>query len=131
MLNRSWFNVDIMSICRRPNYVLFWCNFADRKIHAVSTHFFRCNFDGRKIHVVCAYFFWCNFDGRKIHVSTYFFGVISLVDKSRLFLLTLFDVILMGKNLVSLFVSFGNEKIWWGFPAFVTLNSSFFQACSI
>ena len=76
------FDVDITWIRRRPNFdefprrfhVLLRCNFADRKIHVVSTYFFRRNFDGRKIHVVSTYFFRCNFDGRKIHVvSTYFF----------------------------------------------------------
>ena len=80
--NRCRFDVDIMSIRRRPNFddfprrfhVLFQCNFTDRKIHVVSTHFFRSNFDGGKIHVVSTYFFRCNFDGGKIHlVSTYFF----------------------------------------------------------
>ena len=60
------------------------------------------------------HFFLCNFDGRKIHViSKYFVDVISMVEKSMLFprtfldvislvemlfLLTFFDVILMGKN---------------------------------
>ena len=97
--NPRRFDVDITSIRQRPNFdkfsyhfqVLFWCNYADRKIHVVSTYlfrcnlagrkihvfstyFFRCNFDSRKIHVISSYFFRCNFDGRKIHVvSTYFF----------------------------------------------------------
>ena len=80
--NPRRFDVDITSIRRRPNFdeflrhlhVVFRCNFADRKIHVVSTYFFRCNFDGRKIHVVSTYFFRCNFAGRKVHVVfTYFF----------------------------------------------------------
>ena len=80
--NQRRFDVDVMSIRRRPNFdeitrrfhVLFRCNFAGRKTHVVSTYFFRCNFNGGKIHVVSTYFFQCNFDGRKIHrVSTYFF----------------------------------------------------------
>ena len=80
--NRRRFDVDITSICRRPNFaefprrfhVLFQCNFADRKIKVISTYFVQCNFDGGKIHVVSTYFFRCNFDGGKIHVvSTYFF----------------------------------------------------------
>ena len=80
--NRRRFDMDITSIRRRPNFdefprrfhVLFRRTFADRKIHVVSTYFFRCNFDGGKIHVVSTYFFRCNFDGRNIHgVSTYFF----------------------------------------------------------
>ena len=54
--------------------VLLRCNFADRKIHVVSTYFFRRNFDGRKIQVVSTYFCRCNFDGQKIHLaSTRFF----------------------------------------------------------
>ena len=80
--NRRQFHVDNTWIRRRPNFdefprhfhVLFWCNFADRKIYVVSTYFFRRNFDGRKIHVVSTYVFQCNFDGRKIHLaSTCFF----------------------------------------------------------
>ena len=76
------FDVDITSIRRRPNFgefprcfhVLFRCNFADRKIHVVSTHFFPCNFDGRKIHVISTYFFRCNFFCRDIHfICKYFF----------------------------------------------------------
>ena len=66
--------------------VLLRCNFADRKIHVVSTYFFRRNLDGRKIQAVSTYFCRCNFDGQKIHLvfdmlffieisslSTYFF----------------------------------------------------------
>ena len=115
--NRRGFDVDIRSIRRRPNFDEFPCHFAylfdiisiSRKIHVVSTYFFRrnfagqkihvissyfflCNFDGPKIHVVSTYSFRCNFDGRKIHVvSTYFFGVISLVENSALFPRTFFD----------------------------------------
>ena len=79
--NRRRSDVDIMSLSQRPNFdnfprrfdVLFRCNFADRKIHVVSTYFFRYNFDGRKVHVVSTYFFQCNFFCRNIHgVSTYF-----------------------------------------------------------
>ena len=54
--------------------VLLRCNFADRKIHVVSSYFFRRNLDGRKIQAVSTYFCRCNFDGQKIHlVSTRFF----------------------------------------------------------
>ena len=122
--NRRRSDVDIMSLSQRPNFdnfprrfdVLFRCNFADRKIHVVSTYFFRYNFDGPKIHVVSTYFFWRNFYGRKIHlVSTYFFwcifagrnihvffhvlfDVISMVEKSTLFPRTFFDVISLVKK---------------------------------
>ena len=82
-LNRRHFDVDITWIRNiRPNFdefprhfhVIFWRNFDGRKIHVVSTYFFRCNFDGRKNNVVSTYFVRCNFDGQKIHVvSMYFF----------------------------------------------------------
>ena len=91
--NRRRFDVDIMSIRQRPNFdefpsrfhVLFRCNFADRKIHVVSTYFFGCNFDGGKIHVV----------------STHFLDVILMVEKSTLFPRTFFDVISMVKKSMS------------------------------
>ena len=75
-LIRRRFDIDIMSIDGRLNfdkfprhfYVLFRCNFADRKIHVVFTYFFRYNFDGRNIHVFSTNFFRCNFDVPKIHV---------------------------------------------------------------
>ena len=148
--NAHRIHVDITSIRRRPNFdkfprhfrVLFRCNFNGRKIHVVSTYFFQCNFAGRKIHVVSTYFFRCNFDGRKIHiVSTYFFrcnfdgrkihvvsrtfiSVISMVEICTLFLLTFFDVILMGKNSTSFLVSCKLMKTFEKvFPVFVTLNS--------
>ena len=66
-LNPCRFDVVITSIRRRPNFGEF------------PRHFrvlFRCNFGGRKIHVV----------------STYFFDVISIVEKSTWFPRTLFDV---------------------------------------
>ena len=91
----------------------------------ISTYSFLCNFDGRKIHVVSTYFFRCNFDGRKIHVvSRTFISVISMVEICTLFLLTFFDVILMGKNLTSFLVSCKLMKIFDEvFPEFLTLNS--------
>ena len=78
--NPRLFDVDITSIRRKPNFdefphhflVLFRCNFADRKIHVVSTYLFRHNFDGRKIHLVSTHFFRCNFSVRKIHVDSPF-----------------------------------------------------------
>ena len=115
-LNRRGFDVDITSIRRRPNFdefprhfrVLFRCDFAGRKIHIVSTYFFRCNFDDRKIHVV----------------SRTFISVISMVEICTLFLLTFFDVILMGKDLTSFLVSCKLIKTFEKvFPVFVTLNS--------
>ena len=114
--NRCGFDVDITSIRRRANFDQF------------PPHFrvlFRCNFDGRKIHVVSTYFFRCNFDGRKIHVvSRTFISVISMVEICTLFLLTFFDVILMGKDLTSFLVSCKLMKTFDKFfPVFVTLNS--------
>ena len=69
--NRRHFHMDITSIRRRPNFeefpghfhAFFRCNFADSKIHVVSTYFFVWNFDDPKIHVVSTYFFGRNFDG--------------------------------------------------------------------
>ena len=122
--NPRRFDVDITSICRRPNFdkfprhfrVLFRCDFAGRKIHVVSTYFFRCNFDGRKIHVV----------------SRTFISVISMVEICTLFLLTFFDVILMGKDLTSFLVSCKLMKTFEKvFPVFVTLNSWLLQDCSL
>ena len=91
-----WFDADITSKHQRPNFdefprhfhVLFCCNFADQKIHIVSTYFSRRNFNGRKIQVVSKYFFRYNFAGRIIHVvSTYFFFfVISMVKTFTLLL---------------------------------------------
>ena len=111
--NRRRIHVDITSICPRPNsdefprhfYVLFWCNFADRKIYVISTYFFHCYIEGPKIHVVSTYFFQRNFDGRKFTLfpRTYF-GVISLVKKSTLFARIFFDEILTGRNSALLLV---------------------------
>ena len=111
----------------------FRCNFAVRKIHVVSRYFLRCNFDGRKIHIVSTYFFRCNFDGRKIHVvSRTFISVISMVVLCTLFLLTFFDVILMGRYLTSFLVSCKLMKTFEKvFPVFVTLNSWVLQDCSL
>ena len=60
--------MDITLIRRRPNFDEF-----PRRLHVL----FRCNFDGRNIHVD----------------STYFFDVVSMVKKSKLFLRACFDVI--------------------------------------
>ena len=148
--NKLTAEIHITSIHGRPNFdefprhfhLLFRCNFDGRKIHVVSTYFFQCNFAGRKIHVVFTYFsrsnfdglkirvvsmyvLRCNFGGRKIYVvSTYFFDVICLVEICTLFLLTFFDVILMGKNSTSFLVSCKLMKTFEKvFPVFVTLNS--------
>ena len=138
---RKWRGIPTGTPRRRPNFnefprhfrVLFQCNFDGRKIHIVSTYSFRCNFDGRKIHVVSTYFFRCNFDGRKIHVvSRTFISVISMVEICTLFLLTFFDVILMGKDLTSFLVSCKLMKTFEKvFPEFVTLNSWLLQDCSL
>ena len=125
MLNWRRFDVDITSICQRPNldkfpshfHVLFRCNFADRKIHVASKYFFRCNFAGRKIHVVSTYFFRRNFSGFSsiffnvisiVKNSTLFprafSGVILMVEKSTLFARTFSNKILMGKNLASVLI---------------------------
>ena len=87
----------------------FSINFTDRKIHVVSTYFFRCNFDGRKIHVVSTYFFRCNFDGLKIHlVSTYFFRC-NFFCQNIHDVLTFFDVILLLNNPLCLQLLFSTK----------------------
>ena len=102
--NRRGFDVDIMSIHRRPNFdkfpryfcKLFRCNFDGRKIHVVSTYFFRRNFTGRKVHLSSTYFFQRNFGGRKIHfVSTYFYRYNFASRKSTLFPRTFISVDLL------------------------------------
>ena len=75
--NRHGFDEDITSIRRRPNFDEFPSRF-----HVL----FRCNFDGRNIHVD----------------STYFFDVISMVKKSKLFSRTCFDVISMVEKSTSI-----------------------------
>ena len=100
---------------------IFWYNFADWKIHVVSTYIFRwsknshcfhvlflCNFAGRKIHVVSTCFFWRNFTGRNypriFHVlillvkifkffSTYFFRCNFDGRKTPVVSVYVFDVI--------------------------------------
>ena len=113
--NGRRFDVSITLIRRRPNFdefprhfhVLFRCNFADRKIHVVSTYFFWRYFNGRKIDFVSTYFFRRNFDGGKIHVvCTYFFW--------RNFYGQKFSVVFGRLQ--------ANENIWGGFPTLVTLK---------
>ena len=138
-LNRSRFDVDIMSIRQRSNLdkfprhflILFRCNFADQKVHVVSRYFFQPNFASRKIDIVSTYLLRCNFDGRwkstlfactifdyvisMVENSTLFphtfFNVISMVEKSTSFLLTFFDVI----SLVEIFTVFliFSMQFWW------------------
>ena len=72
--NRSRFHIDITSIRRRPIFDEF-------------PHHLRV-------------LYWCNFAGRNIHVFfTYFFNVISIVEKLKLFPRTFFDVIALVKKL--------------------------------
>ena len=72
----SMYFFDVISLIKESTLFphTFWSNFDCRKIHVVSTYFFRRNFDGHKIRVFLMYFFRHNFSGQKIHVvSTYFF----------------------------------------------------------
>ena len=75
--NWRGFDVDVTSIRRRPNFDEF-----PRRFHVL----FRCNFDGRNIHVD----------------STYFFDVILMVKKYKLFSRTCFDVISMVEKSTSI-----------------------------
>ena len=87
MSNPRRFDVDITSIRRRANFDEF------------PRHFrvlFRCNFDGRKIHVVSTYFFdVISMVEKSTSFPHTFFDVISLVEKSTLFPRALLDVISM------------------------------------
>ena len=91
--NPRRFDVNITSICQRPNFdefprhfqEHFRCNFADRKLHVVSKYFFWSNFAGRKIDFVSTYLFRRNFTGKKIHV-------VSTMECISMFLLIFFDV---------------------------------------
>ena len=116
---------DITSIRRRPNFdefahhlhVLFRCNFADQKIHVISTYFFRCNFDGPKIHVVSTYFFQRNFDGQKILVVfTYLFRCNFDGGKIHVVCMYFFDQILTCRNSTSFLVKLqANGNIFFAF----------------
>ena len=121
--NPRRFDVDITSISRRPNFDEF------------PRHFrvlFRCDFAGRKIHVVSTYFFdVISMVEKSTLFPRTFFDVISMVEICTLFLLTFFDVILMGKDLTSFLVSCKLIKTFEKvFPVFVTLNSCLLQDCS-
>ena len=116
----------------RHFHVLFWCDFADRKIHAVSTYFF-----GVILLVEKSTWFPSTFSDviSIVEISSFFprpfFDLILMVQKFTLFALTFFDEILMGKNSTSFLVKLqANENIWGGFLLLVTLKRSVLQDCS-
>ena len=85
MLIRRRYYVDTSKLklqLPRHFHVLFRCSFTERKIHLISTCFFRRNFDGWKTHII----------------SMSFFKVISLVEKYTLSPRTILDVILLVEN---------------------------------
>ena len=88
------------------------------KFRRISTSFprtfFRCNFDGRKIHVVSTYFFdVISLVEKSASFPRTFFDVISMVKKSMLFPRTLFDVISMVE-ISTLFLLTFFDVIWMG-----------------
>ena len=88
------------------------------KFRRISTSFprtfFRCNFDGRKIHVVSTYFFdVISLVEKSTSFPRTFFDVISMVKKSMLFPRTLFDVISIVE-ISTLFLLTFFDVIWMG-----------------
>ena len=139
--NPRRFDMDITSICWRPNFdefprhfcVRFRCDFEVEK----STWLPRTFFDVISLVEKSALFPSTFFDViSMVEKSTLFPGtfisVISMIEICKLFLLTFFDVILMGKDLTSFLVSYKLMKTFKKvFPVFVTLNSWLLQDCSL
>ena len=100
--NRRQFHVDNTWIRRRPNFdefprhfhVLFWCNFADRKIYVVSTYFFDViSMVEKSTWFPRTFFNVISMVEKSTLLPRAFFDVISMVEKSTLFPRTFFDVI--------------------------------------
>ena len=119
--NPHRFDVDITSLRQRLNFdkfsrhfqVLFWCNFADRKI----TSFLRTFSD-----VIS-----------RVEKSTLFlhtfFDVISMVEKSTLFPRTFFDVIFLVK-VSTLFLPWSVSPCFYlFFRSFWKLMKTFEEVC--
>ena len=119
--NPHWFDVDITSLRQRLNFdkfsrhfqVLFWCNFADRKI----TSFLRTFSD--VISMV---------EKSTLFLHT-FFDVISMVEKSTLFPCTFFDVIFLVK-ISTLFLPWSVSPCFYlFFRSFWKLMKTFEEVC--
>ena len=110
---RGYVKDQISTNYLRHFQVLLRCNFTDRKIHVVSTYFFRRNFDGRKIQVVSTYFCRCNFDGQKIHLaSTRFFRCNFFHRNIQYFYLLFSTQFWWPNNPLCLHILF-STKFWW------------------
>ena len=119
--NPHRFDVDITSLRQRLNFdkfsrhfqVLFWCNFADRKI----TSFLRTFSD--VISMV---------EKSTLFLHT-FFDVISMVEKSTLFPCTFFDVIFLVK-ISTLFLPWSVSPCFYlFFRSFWKLMKTFEEVC--
>ena len=119
--NPHRFDVDITSLRQRLNFdkfsrhfqVLFWCNFADRKI----TSFLRTFSD--VISMV---------EKSTLFLHT-FFDVISMVEKSTLFPRTFFDVIFLVK-VSTLFLPWSVSPCFYlFFRSFWKLMKTFEEVC--
>ena len=88
------------------------------RIHVDSTWIFRRYVEDQisTFHVISAYFFGViSITEKSMLFPRTFFDVTSMVEICTLFLLTFFDVIVMGKNLTLFLVSYGNKNIREGF----------------
>ena len=119
--NPHRFDVDITSLRQRLNFdkfsrhfqVLFWCNFADRKI----TSFLRTFSD-----VISTV------EKSTLFLHT-FFDVISMVEKSTLFPRTFFDVIFLVK-VSTLFLPWSVSPCFYlFFRSFWKLMKTFEEVC--
>ena len=119
--NPHRFDVDITSLRQRLNFdkfsrhfqVLFWCNFADRKI----TSFLRTFSDVISMVEKSTLF---------LHI---FFDVISMVEKSTLFPRTFFDVIFLVK-VSTLFLPWSVSPCFYlFFRSFWKLMKTFEEVC--
>ena len=119
--NPHRFDVDITSLRQRLNFdkfsrhfqVLFWCNFADRKI----TSFLRTFSDVISM-----------FEKSTLFLHT-FFDVISMVEKSTLFPRTFFDVIFLVK-VSTLFLPWSVSPCFYlFFRSFWKLMKTFEEVC--
>ena len=136
--NPHRFDVDITSLRQRLNFdkfsrhfqVLFWCNFADRKI----TSFLRTFSDVISMVEKSTLFLHTFFDViSMVEKSTLFlhtfFDVISMVEKSTLFPRTFFDVIFLVK-VSTLFLPWSVSPCFYlFFRSFWKLMKTFEEVC--
>ena len=115
MSNPGRFDVDIKSIRRRLNFdefprhfhVLFRCNFADRRIHVVSTYsFWRDSLVEKSMLFPRTFLDAISMVEKPTLFPRTFFDRISMVEKSTLFPCVLFRCSLSGRNIQDVFAYF-------------------------